>query len=82
MAANPITYAEIEAFTRITLADLTAWEIALIKRVDLAVLDALAGQTKPGAKEGAGPAEIPVSDTRAIGGLFRGLAAKRNNPRG
>ncbi len=38
MAANPISFTEIEAFNRITLAGLTPWDIALIRRIDDAIL--------------------------------------------
>ncbi|MEH6697199.1 MAG: hypothetical protein V7672_00725 [Brevundimonas sp.] len=38
MAPNPISYTEIEAFNRLTHASLSAWDIALIRRLDLAVM--------------------------------------------
>lgn len=41
MAANPIQWAEIEAYRRITLTPLSAWDIRLIRRLDRVVLPIL-----------------------------------------
>lgn len=44
MAANPLTYSELEAFERKALVRFTAWETDLLMRVDDVVLAAWAGE--------------------------------------
>ena len=75
MAVGPITYTEILAYRQLTLADLSAWDVALIRRLDTEVR-ALTNKTLP-------DGEIAASDGRAVTGMLRGLAAKRNalNPK-
>lgn len=81
MAANPITFADIEAFQRLTLTGLSAWEVDVICQLDDAVLSAWAGEVKK-AKPTAEPAkaEVPVSDTKSMKALFRGLATRKRKP--
>jgi hypothetical protein len=77
MAANPLTYAELEAFERKALVRFSAWEADLLMRLDDAVLSIWAGQSKPkGGKAPAKNGEIPVDNPKAIGSLFRGIAAR------
>ena len=78
MAANPITFADIEAFQRLTLTDLSAWEVDVICQLDNAVLSAWAGEVKK-ARPAAEPAkaEIPINDTKSMKALFRGLATRK-----
>lgn len=76
MAANPLTYLELEAYERKTLVHLPAWEADLIMRLDDAVrLAADPGKpaSSPSAQE---PTEIPASDVKSVKGFFRGLGAK------
>jgi hypothetical protein len=83
MGPGPITYQEIEAYRRLTFADLTAWEVSLIRRLDLAALSSAAGQVqqKP-ARPSNEPQPIPVTNTAGIRALFQGLAAKKNAQKG
>lgn len=76
MGPGPITYQEIDAYRRMTLDDLTAWEVRLIKRVDIAVLLAAASDA-PSQKPSGEPAGIPVNDPKSLKGLLRGIAKSR-----
>jgi len=76
MGPSPVTYLEIDAYQRLTFAGLTAWQIALIRRLDNALLAVFQrNSAKPTEDEPA--AEVPVTDARALKGMFRGLAASR-----
>jgi hypothetical protein len=78
MGVNPISYQEIEAFCRLCLVDLTAWEVDLLVRLDDAAIRAINGEApKPPPKTDEPLGPIPVSDVKAIKGLFRGIAASR-----
>lgn len=46
----PITFAEIDAFNRLTLADLSVWEIGLIRRLDEQFIRIASGAPDPDAK--------------------------------
>lgn len=76
MGPGPITYQEIDAYRRMTLDDLTAWEVRLIKRVDIAVLVAASGDS-PTQKPTGEPAGIPVNDPKSLKCLLRGIAKSR-----
>jgi hypothetical protein len=79
MAANPITYQEVEAYERKSLARLTAWEVGVIMRLDDAVLGVWANNQKPAPKPDAPADPIPANDTVNMKAMFRGLAtAKRS----
>lgn len=67
MAVGPITYSEIEAYDRLTHAQLTAWQVQLIRRLDIAER----AKTTPGSGKG----EVSARDGQAVTALFRGLAA-------
>lgn len=67
MGANPITYAEIEAYCRMTFARPTVWEVKLIRRLDAAVLAVWAANQPTGK---AAAAEVPVSDTQGVKALL------------
>jgi hypothetical protein len=71
MSANPINYLEIDAFDRRLGLGMTGWEVAVIRRLDEAVLTfSKAPKTK-------GPAtEVEASDSSAVRGLLRGLGAR------
>lgn len=76
MGPSPVTYLEIDAYERLTFARLTAWQVALIRRLDDALLAIFARDAaKPVEKDAA--EEIPATDARALKGLFRGLATRR-----
>lgn len=76
MAANPISYSEWMAFKADQLVTASAWESALLMRVDDAVL-ATIGQKS--AKPSKAAAEEPDPATKKAGllNLFRGLAAQK-----
>jgi hypothetical protein len=82
MAPCPITYQEIEAYRRLTLSDLTSWEVSLIRRLDLAALSSAAGEAKPRPAKSNEPEQIPVTNTAGIKALFQGLAAKKRAQKG
>ena len=81
MGVGPITYLEIEAYRRQTLADLTAWEVKLLRRLDNAVREMIAGQApKPKAKGGGDTGEpegIPITDQKSIRGVFAKFPRKK-----
>lgn len=81
MAANPITFVEIESYRRQTFANLTAWEVGLIRRIDNAILSVVAGNApKPKTKDAPEPEAIPVSDISRVKALFRGFKKKPKPP--
>jgi hypothetical protein len=79
MAANPITFLELEAMQRQLLLRIPVWETKLIMRLDRAVLRALTSKgkgAKPAAKgQGAEPLTIPASNTAGIAALMRSKMA-------
>lgn len=76
MAANPLTYQEIDTFDRRTFAGLSAWDIELICRLDDAVL--FASQEKAGKADRNAPHEpVPVDNVKGLKALFRGMAVKK-----
>lgn len=68
MAANPITWTEIDAYNRATHALLTAWDARLIHRIDDAVLKVAAGSK--------GGGEVSAKHGAAVSALFRGFSRK------
>lgn len=70
MAVGPITYAEIAAYDALTLAGLGPWEVKLIRRLDQTLT---AKKAPPKRDDG----QIPMTDTKAVGSLLRGLKAKK-----
>lgn len=66
----PITYAEIDAYNRTTLAGLTAWEVRLIRRIDTAVRAVSIGKVNPNS-------QISARDGKAVASMFRGIAKRR-----
>lgn len=79
MGIGPISYSEIEAYLRLTLDDLTAWEVRLIRRIDNAVRGVVAAQApKPkDTKPGPTVETFDVSDTHGMRQSFRAVAAAR-----
>jgi hypothetical protein len=80
MAANPITYDEIGAYDRETFAGLSVWAKKLIRRIDDAVLRVVAEEREKEApaKSEVGGNQIPVTNTKGIRAMLRGLAAKKD----
>src|SRR5690606_35928813 len=80
MAANPLTYSELEAFERKALIRFSAWETGLIMRLDDEVLavwrDSVANPAshKPNEPEAT---DIPVEDTEGLRVMFKARAAQR-----
>lgn len=73
MGVGPISYAEIDAYLRLSGDELTIWEVRLIRRLDNAVRAVVGGQTSKAGKPTEQDAQIPVTNTSAIGSLMRGL---------
>lgn len=74
MGPSPITFQEIDAYQRVTLHRLTAWEVQLIRRLDQVILAVMA-------KAGETPLESgPVQATHPAGmkAVLQGIAAKKN----
>lgn len=77
MGIGPITYLEIEAYQRLEIVRMTAWEVGLIRRLDDAVRVVMSDKpSAPAAAETIKP-DIPIQNTGAIKTLFRGLAAQK-----
>lgn len=81
MAANPISYTELEAYERKALVTLSAWETDLIMRLDDTVLDVRAANAKTKTPDAEGSAGVDINDRGAVRGLLSGirdrLAAKK-----
>jgi hypothetical protein len=73
MAAGPITWSEIEAYHRLTFADLSLWDVRLIRRLDAAWLNRQGEKTAP--KKGSEDGAIPVSNVSALKAQMRATAA-------
>lgn len=74
MAANPLSFTEIEAFCRLRQVTLSAWEVGVICRMDDAVMAVWAEEAKPKGRE-TGP--VQASNTAGVRGLFQKLTAQR-----
>lgn len=74
MAANPITYSEIEAFCRLRFIRLPVWELNLLRRLDEAVLAVWAAQAP---KPGGNKEPIPITDTAGVKALLLSKATKQ-----
>lgn len=74
MAVGPITYLEIDAYIRRTLPDLTAWDVKLIRRIDIAVRAVANGIENP-------TSQIPAKDGKRVGSMLRGLAKAKAKQR-
>lgn len=75
MAANPLSYQELESFRRQTLVELSAWETALLMRLDDAMLEAISG-SKPTATDKPDDDPIPVTDMAALRARLKSTAAQ------
>lgn len=77
MAANPISFQEIEAYSRLTFAVISPWEVDLLRRVDVAAL--AAAQKRSARKKSGEPEpkfEAEASDGAAVKALLRGFSSK------
>lgn len=77
MQSNPLTFAEIEAFARLSRIELSAWEADLYCRLDDAVLAAWRGETPANEPKPVDPEEgIPVADTPRLREMLKATAAR------
>lgn len=77
MAANPLTFSEIEAFGRLTLNRPTAWEVDVLRRLDRAVLGVWAANKATPTSGEPEVEAVPIEDTAGMTDMFRNLAAAR-----
>lgn len=79
MAANPITFQEIEAYCRLSLVVMTPWEVSTLRRMDDAMLGVVSKRSPANRKPGAEPEAEPVSvkDGTGMKALFRRMARKK-----
>lgn len=77
MAANPISYSEIEAYCRLSLIQPTAWEVGVLRRLDQAVLKVAGEKAKRATRAKDEPAAIPVQNTGAVRALFTDIAIRK-----
>lgn len=73
MGPSPIGFAEIEAYQRVMLNPLTAWQARLIRRLDVVVLAAL----NPDNKDAQAVEHVAANDTAGLKAMFGGMAARR-----
>ncbi|WP_297803399.1 hypothetical protein [uncultured Brevundimonas sp.] len=71
---GPITFTEIAAYNDLTLAGLGPWEVATIRKMDLAVMR----KATPSKSTDA----ISTKDTKGVGDLLRTLKAKKEAQHG
>ncbi len=74
--ANPVTYTEIEAFNRLTMAGLGPWEVDLICRVDDVVLRTITAKAASG--EAGETNLIPFSDGEGVKAFMTRLTIQHN----
>lgn len=74
MAANPISFLEIGAYSQLMRVRLSAWEVGVIRRLDAVVL----GQAAPPPTR---PEPIPAADGERVSTLLRAVAARKNRRR-
>lgn len=70
MAANPLSYLELEAFSRMEMIAIPPWEVGLLMRLDDAVLTVFA---KKSAKPDDDKTEVEIKDRRGVRGLLSGI---------
>lgn len=72
--ANPITYTEIEAFNRLTMASIGPWEVDLICRLDDAVLRAVSAANSGGTEAHL----VPFTDGEGVKAFMTRLTIQQN----
>ncbi|RCS21354.1 hypothetical protein DUT91_24705 [Phyllobacterium salinisoli] len=76
MAANSISYLEIDAYCRLTGAVITPWELSLIRRLDLAALNARGKEARADIE--ATPADVQEAKLHIRGAAVNRRIAKRS----
>lgn len=86
MAANPVTFQEIQAFDQLNRLRLKPWEVRLLERLDdiaLAAHDARAKAAQAGEPDAddtmVSGAPIPITDVKRMKAMLRGLAANKGH---
>lgn len=75
MSVGPITFLEIQAYRSATLADLTAWEVGLIRRLDQAALAVVAGNAPT--HQGSEPqTQVDINDRKGVRGLLSSIGER------
>jgi hypothetical protein len=79
MAANPISFTEIDAYCRLNRLYMTLWELGLIRQLDaIALAPPAKGSARPSSASSAGEA-LPVSPDEVAEAkqIVRGIAKDR-----
>jgi hypothetical protein len=79
MMANPIPFAEIQAFAALNGVVMLPWEVRALRSLDYALLSARkppAGKGKKGTEERDPDVVVSVKDGQGISSLMKGLGAK------
>ena len=73
MGLSPISYQDIAAYRALTHTPLNAWQVQLIRRLDVTVLRVQAAQ------DGQAPtsSSVAVNDAGGLRSLFKGIGARR-----
>lgn len=74
---GPISYAEIEAWSRVTRHPVSAWDVAVIRRCDETALLAWQPKRKPRPGE---PRLIDARDASGVRSIFTGRTRKVKRP--
>ena len=77
MAANPLTYTELEAFERKALVRLSAWQADLIMRLDDAVLAVWNEKARKATDRNEPTTELPVTDVSGLKAMFKATAERK-----
>lgn len=76
MSANPISWLEIDAFSRGMDIDIDPWERSVIRRLDVAVLAVSDKKSKSGPTKQA-KMEVEAKDGQGVASLLRGFGKKK-----
>ncbi len=80
MGPSPISYIEIEAFSRLEMMSLSAGEVRLIRRLDRLAMKAAADRS-PTSPEGAVAAGVRLDDDAGIAAMLKGMGVNRRMAR-
>lgn len=72
-APQPISYSEIDAYSRLSGIRITPWELRVLRRLDAVAVDVLMPKRPDGA--------IPAQNGRGVASMMRGLAARKRKDR-
>lgn len=67
---GPISFSDIDAWSRLTRSDPTPWEVALIRRIDAAIIPVLNGRSSRPTNA------VSVNNVEGVAALFAGFKAK------